>query len=115
SLATISGTIFLRQMVTEVVAETMPRVRVHLAAPQPKSQVVLVGSKRAANALRPLHQPRESVRCAEEPNEERDAASIVVHLATLEVACHAGGRGFESRRSRNTPCKSSRVRLHRTR
>jgi len=30
----------------------------------------------------------------------------VVHLATLELACHAGGRGFESRRSRlGSTCK----------
>jgi DNA-binding CsgD family transcriptional regulator len=30
----------------------------------------------------------------------------VVHVATLEVACHTGGRGFESRRSRlRKPCK----------
>ena len=35
-----------------------------------------------------------------ELHEQRDAERIVVHLATLEVACHAGGRGFESRRSR---------------
>jgi hypothetical protein len=29
-----------------------------------------------------------------------DPLPIVVHVATLEAACHAGGRGFESRRSR---------------
>jgi hypothetical protein len=32
---------------------------------------------------------------------------MVVHLAILELACHAGGRGFESRRSRKNPCKSA--------
>jgi len=32
-----------------------------------------------------------------------------VHPRTLELACHAGGRGFESRRSRlRTACKQSR-------
>jgi hypothetical protein len=30
----------------------------------------------------------------------------VAHLATLELACHAGGREFESRRSRKVPAKS---------
>jgi hypothetical protein len=37
-----------------------------------------------------------------------DAAFIVVHLATLEVSCHAGGRGFESRRSRLRICLQMR-------
>ena len=33
---------------------------------------------------------------------------IVVHLATLELACHAGGRGFGSRRSRfRSACKKA--------
>jgi hypothetical protein len=32
--------------------------------------------------------------------QSEDPVLSVVHLATLEVACHAGGRGFESRRSR---------------
>jgi hypothetical protein len=31
-----------------------------------------------------------------------------VHLATVELACHAGGRGFESRRSRLISGKSGR-------
>jgi hypothetical protein len=34
------------------------------------------------------------------PYEQSDRVPNVVHGATLEVACHAGGRGFESRRSR---------------
>jgi hypothetical protein len=37
----------------------------------------------------------------EEPREQCRCACIVVHLATAEAACHAGGRGFESRRSRS--------------
>jgi SAM-dependent methyltransferase len=31
---------------------------------------------------------------------EMDRGSVVAHVALAEVACHAGGRGFESRRSR---------------
>ncbi len=35
--------------------------------------------------------------------------STVAHVATLELVCHAGGRGFESRRSRlRSPCKYGR-------
>ena len=46
-------------------------------------------------------QPCESLRNSpERPHEQSDRVSSVVHLATLELACHAGGRGFESRRSR---------------
>jgi len=40
----------------------------------------------------------------EKPHEQNDAETIVVHLATREVACRAGGRGFESRRSRFSKC-----------
>jgi len=62
-----------------------------------------VGSKRAANVGGMLAQPCGKLhRSAEEPHEQSAAASIVVHLATLGVACHAGGRGFEPRRSRST-------------
>jgi len=35
-------------------------------------------------------------------HEESDCAAIVVDRVADEVACHAGGRGFESRRSRFT-------------
>jgi hypothetical protein len=42
---------------------------------------------------------------AEKPHECGDSESTVVHFAILEVACHAGGRGFESRRSRKNPAK----------
>ena len=38
------------------------------------------------------------------PHEWSDRASIVVHVAILEAACHAGSRGFESRRSRLSKC-----------
>ena len=34
----------------------------------------------------------------------RQSSPIVV---SVEQACHAGGRGFESRRSRKSPCKSA--------
>jgi hypothetical protein len=37
---------------------------------------------------------------AKEPHEQCRRMAIVVHIVTAEVACHAGGRGFESRRSR---------------
>jgi hypothetical protein len=30
-------------------------------------------------------------------------------VVASDSACHAGGRGFESRRSRKTPCKSAYV------
>ena len=36
-----------------------------------------------------------------EPHEQCARVCIVVHAATAEVVCHAGGRGFESRRSRS--------------
>jgi hypothetical protein len=39
-------------------------------------------------------------RRAKGPHEQIDFVPFVVHLATLEVVCHAGGCGFESRRSR---------------
>jgi hypothetical protein len=43
------------------------------------------------------------------PHEQSDYARNVVHLATLELACHAGGRGFESRRSRFLECLQIRT------
>ena len=33
-------------------------------------------------------------------HEQSDLVPSVAYVATLEAACHAGGRGFESRRSR---------------
>src|SRR5919201_2198401 len=59
------------------------------------------GSKRAANIAPRIAQPcAASAGDPEEAHEQSDPVCSVVHLATLEVACHAGGRGFESRRSR---------------
>jgi hypothetical protein len=55
------------------------------------------GSKRHGAAYPATREPPPR---AEEPHEQSSASPIVVYLATLEVACHAGGRGFESRRSR---------------
>ena len=56
------------------------------------------GSKRPGTA--PLSHAG-AVRCVRpDAYEQRDVASVVVHLATVELACHAGGRGFEARRSR---------------
>src|ERR1700674_2779125 len=54
-------------------------------------------------------QPCESLRNSpERPHEQSDRVPSVVHLATLELACHAGGRGFESRRSRRrTRCSEA--------
>jgi hypothetical protein len=46
---------------------------------------------------------------AEEPHEQCARVSIVVHLATAEVVCHAGGREFESRRSRSRNLPASWV------
>jgi Co/Zn/Cd efflux system component len=61
----------------------------------------LPGSRQAANVLDRPTQP-----CEIDPLglknacDQTDRGSVVVHLALAEVACHAGGRGFESRRSR---------------
>ena len=59
------------------------------------------GSKRAAKSqVAWLNHAAPRRRETEKPHECGDPKPIVVHVAILEVACHAGGRGFESRRSR---------------
>jgi hypothetical protein len=50
-----------------------------------------------------IAQPR-----AERPHEQRDPVPFVVHLGILEGTCHAGGRGFESRRSRLSVCPANK-------
>jgi hypothetical protein len=63
---------------------------------------VLCGSNWAANACDDSAQPCQSLRDRpERPHEESDLVPSVVHPATLELTCHAGGRGFESRRCRS--------------
>ncbi len=60
---------------------------------------VLGGSNWAANAYDDSAQPCQSLRDRpERPHEESDLVPSVVHLATLELACHAGGRNLESTR-----------------
>jgi hypothetical protein len=67
----------------------------------PESRESLAGSKRAANVRNGSAQPCEAAHSrANGPHVQSDPVPSVVHLATLELACHAGGRGFESRRSR---------------
>jgi hypothetical protein len=61
-----------------------------------------VGQQTAANVASRIAQPcGASAGDLEEAHEQSDLVCSVVHLATLEVVCHAGGRGFESRRSRS--------------
>src|SRR3954467_3334306 len=58
-------------------------------------------SRRAANVLNQVMQP-----CGAAPLElenacdQTDLGSVVDRVATAEVVCHTGGRGFDSRRSR---------------
>jgi hypothetical protein len=60
------------------------------------------GSNWAANASNGSAQPCESLRkSSERPHEQSDPVPFVVQLAIHDLACHAGGRGFESRRSRS--------------
>jgi len=65
------------------------------------------GSKRAANVLNQSMQPsRTAALGPRETCDRRHRGPVVAHVALTEVACHAGGRGFESRRSRKSTCKS---------
>jgi hypothetical protein len=59
------------------------------------------GSKRAANACNgsARHWNRSGTR-RKKPYEQSDLGRSVVHPVALELACHGGGRGFESRRFR---------------
>jgi hypothetical protein len=50
--------------------------------------------------IAPLNHATSMRSGSEKRHEYGDQAPIVVNVAILEVACHAGGRGFESRRSR---------------
>jgi hypothetical protein len=66
------------------------------------------GSNWAANASNGSAQPCEWLRkSSKRPHEQSDPVPFVVQLATHDLACHTGGRGFEPRRSRS----SARVRL----
>jgi hypothetical protein len=47
---------------------------------------------------------RSCSRAVRTPREQSRDVCTVVHVVILEVACHAGGRGFESRRSRLSKC-----------
>jgi len=60
------------------------------------------GGKWAANVCSRIEQPYGvDPKATEEPDEQCARVCSVVHVATAEVVCHAGGRGFESRRSRS--------------
>jgi hypothetical protein len=73
------------------------------------SEPGLVGQQTGSKRLNLLRSTMRS-RNREKPEKRlnraiaRPSSPIVV---TLEPACPAGGRGFESRRSRKTPCKSA--------
>jgi hypothetical protein len=72
------------------------------------------GSKRAANVWNHVGSTMRN-RIARKPKSRmnraipRQSSPIVV---TFEPACHAGGRGFESRRFRKNPCKSAILCCH---
>jgi hypothetical protein len=70
------------------------------------------GSKRRVPLGSAIAEPAHNTK---EAHEESDSVRFVVHLATLELACHAGGRGFDSRRSRSlkSPANESFRRLDR--
>jgi hypothetical protein len=56
------------------------------------------GSRRAANVLdRPTQPCGIGPLGPENACDQRHPGPIVAHVAVAEVACHAGGRGFESR------------------
>jgi hypothetical protein len=61
------------------------------------------GSRRAANSANRFIQWREiSHRDLSEVHEQSEPMPNVAHVVALELARHAGGRGFESRRSRSS-------------
>lgn len=75
---------------------------------------MLSGSNWAANAYDDSAQLCQSLRDRpERPHEESDLVPSVVHLATLELACHAGGRS--SNPLEETALTSPRVRVERSR
>jgi hypothetical protein len=58
------------------------------------------GSNWAANAWNDSAQPCEPLlNSPEEPHEQSGPVCSVVHLATLEAACHAGGREYQEEAS----------------
>jgi hypothetical protein len=72
----------------------------------PEGLVISAGSKRAANVGNRLgstmrHRIARSLKGRINRAIARRSSSII---ESLEVACHAGGRGFESRRSRRLKC-----------
>ena len=84
-----------------------PEVRVDQASTSSWRRVRLpsrqqTGSKRPPPTYADKRSPR-GVRknAAEDACDQRDGEPVVAHVALAELACHAGGRGFESRRSRS--------------
>jgi hypothetical protein len=70
---------------------------IHQPGLEPGGHGAEPGSRWAANvSSRSVSPCGVDPEAAEEPHEQRARVRIVVHVATAEVVCHAGGREFES-------------------
>jgi hypothetical protein len=75
----------------------------HQSPPRLHAKEGSTGQQMGSKRLEPLRNSHLEL-TRRPPNNRMNSAArvcIVVHVATAEVVCHAGGRGFESRRSRS--------------